>query len=289
MTTIEIQKAVTRYHFLVNLLAKMTDKTNEALINDKRWFAFGPKVCAKFVSQAKTLMLLFTDKFLEFEDGQTSKHEDISTIYSVIRMQFETHALFYHLFIPSGNWEINILRFRLWELDGIRHRISINPSISSDYAEYKKMVEGAICQLSYYKQLDLKIQTHLMEKAQWRFTARSLSENFRRPISYDQLIKNTQINDSVYSKLYSRFSAYTHPTYSGIIDNYQVTYTEAILENSGAILYASLVTAFLVEDMAKRFGEAKAELIALNPIELGVYESMILYGRYNLSQLASES
>lgn len=277
----DIKSATIRYHFFVDLLEKINNDTDSALKNEQRWFVFGPKVCSKFLSQAKTLMVLLSDKVLKYPNGLIKEYEDISTTFTALRMQFETHALFYHLFMPSGNWSENVLRFRLWEMDGIKHKIAISTVALPQYQQYLKIVKDAILDLDYFKQLDTRIQSHLLKNTQWRFSTESLNKNYTSPISYKQLIKNTKIKESFSGDLYKHFSAFTHPTYAGVKDNYDLEDENWLFLKLGTISYASMVTCFFIEDMAKRYSQGKEVLNSLSANDLEVYQSLIRVGRYD--------
>jgi hypothetical protein len=286
MLETEISQALTRYHFLVTLLNNINEKTNEALKNDQRWFTFAPKICIKFLNQAFTLELLFSEKQLELPDQSTKPFEDLSAIYSTLRMQFETHALFYHLFIPCNNIEENILRFRLWELDGIRGRIKINSnktqSLSTRSAadqSYQKVIEQTIINLPYYQRFDAKTQRFLLDKAAWRFTDQSLIDKTYRPISYDQLIRQTGIKETIYADLYAHLSMHTHPSYVGVVQSFSSTDDETTIGRYVAIMHASFVTAFMIEDLAKRFVQGSEHLKNLSPFDMDVYKSVRDGGR----------
>lgn len=286
MSEDEIKQALTRYHFLVAMLNIINDKTDEALKNNNNWFAFAPKICGKFIKQAFTLELLFSEKILELRDQTTKPFEDLSAIYATLRMQFETHALFYHLFIPCKSMEENILRFRLWELDGIRGKIKFNTNRSPNLTaqtiankQYLPVIEQAIFGLPYYKQLDAKVQKFLLDNAAWRFTNDSLKIKPLRRITYEQLIMQTGIKETIYADLYAYFSMHSHPNYVGVIQSYSSTDEEIIQGRYVGIMYASFVTAFMIEDIAKRFTQGKAYLDNLTPFDKNVYESVRSGGR----------
>ncbi|MEO6520040.1 MAG: hypothetical protein ABIN91_00050 [Mucilaginibacter sp.] len=288
----EIKQALTRYDFLVELLYHINHKTDDALKNDNRWFAFAPKIGIKFLNQAFTLKILFAEKQLELPDKTIQSFEDLSAIYSTVRMQFETYALFYHLFLPCNNMEENILRFRLWELDGLRNRIKLNtnktPSLSAKTLEdqnYQQVVEQTITNLPYFSNLDNKTRQFLLDKAAWRFTTASLQEKPLRQVSYDQLIKQTGISEQMFTDLYAYLSMHTHPSYVGVVQSFSSTTDETTIGRYVAIMNASFVTAFMIEDLAKRFVQGKEHLDSLTPFDMSVYTSVRDGGRKTTTKI----
>src|ERR1700676_3284095 len=126
----DIEQHLKNYNFLINVLYTQIENTNAALVGNPHWWAFAPRVCQKFFNQAITLKALFANKVLEVGEYGAKSFEDVSFIFAILRMQFETHGLFFHLFLPANNWEANILRFRLWELDGIRTKIAFRVKLN---------------------------------------------------------------------------------------------------------------------------------------------------------------
>lgn len=286
MLETEIKEALTRYIFLLELLNDIVEKIDAAFSNDNRWFAMAPKIGRKFLNQAVTLHVLFSEKQLTIGRNTAKPFEDLSAIYTILRMQFETHALFYHLFIPGVNVEENILHFRLWELDGVRSRIRFNTIQDQVHLEkrafdqqYLQTIEKSISDLSYYQALGAKVQKFLMERAVWRFTDTSLKNTPLKPISYDQLIRHTGIKEDLYADLYSYLSTHTHPGYVGVIQGFIASQEELTKGRYLGVIFACQVISFMIEDFSKRFTVAKKTLGTLTATELEVYESVRSAGR----------
>src|ERR1700748_568464 len=110
MLEAEIKQSLARYDFLVEMLYKINEQVYAEFKNDARWFSFAPRLVIKFLNQAFTLKILLNQKQLELPDQSVRSFEDLSALYAVLRMQFETHAVFYHLFVPASHMEENILR-----------------------------------------------------------------------------------------------------------------------------------------------------------------------------------
>lgn len=282
----EIKEALVRYEFLVELLYHVNNKTDEALKNDRRWFAIAPKIGIKFLNQAFTLKILFAEKELELPDQTIHAFEDLSAIYSTIRMQFEAYGLFYHLFIPCDDIEENILRFRLWELDGVRNRIKLNFGQTPEQAmkrqteqQYQQTIEQVIQGLPYFSKLESKTQKFLLDKAAWRFSSASLAEKPLKLISYDQLIRQANVSEELFTDFYAYLSMHTHPSYVGVLQNINSTPDEITIGRYVAIMHASFATAFMIDILAKRFTQGKEHLASLKEFDRSVYMSVLNGGR----------
>src|SRR5436309_873520 len=107
-------KLMTRY------LEKMCTNTQIGLSTNKNWWVFGAFFCRKFLNQATSLELLLIRPLDNSDLSSQANVFDISSIWTLIRSLYETHATYYHLFMPCDNIEENILRFRLWELDSTK-------------------------------------------------------------------------------------------------------------------------------------------------------------------------
>jgi len=277
MLETEIKQSIDRYHFLVEMLFTINEKVYAAFKEDERWFSFAPRIVIKFLNQAFTLKMLFNEKRLELPDQTIKSFEDLSAIYAILRMQFETHALFFHLFVPSYGIEENILRFRLWELDGIRGRIKTNAIPNSKLVadqNYQTVIEKAIKDLHYYQKLEPKAQKFLINNACWRFSTESLKAQNYRPISYDQLIKQTGIKQSIFADLYAHLCTHTHPGYVGVVQSCSLTDDETNIARYVAIMNACFVTSFIIEDLSKRFKQGREHMDKLTDFDKNVYESI---------------
>jgi len=282
----ELKEALVRYDFLVELLYEMNNKTGEALKNDRRWFAMAPKIGTKFLNQAYTLQLLFAEKQLELPDQDIQVFEDLSAIYATVRMQFETYGLFYHLFIPCKDVEENILRFSLWELDGIRDRIKLNIGVTPELAkkrrdeqQYQQTVENEIQSLPYFAKLESKIQKFLLDKAAWRFSSTSLSEKPLRQLSYDQLISQSKVNEEIFTDLYAYLSIHTHPSYAGVLHLINSTPEEITISRYVAVMHASFATALMIDVLGNRFTQGKKHLESLSQFDRSIYTSVLNGGK----------
>lgn len=284
----DFDKALTRYNFLVETLDQMTTELEIALKGDQRWFSFGPRIARKFLNQAYSLGILLSPKVLDQINETDRPIEDISSMYSLLRMQFETHAAYYHFFVPAQNIEENILRFRLWELDGLRSRLKFKRQnvsletqelINKDIA-YILIIENAIKSLSYYQSLPIKQQDELLKKSLWKFTDESLMETEKSKWgnSFSRLILNTGLKQDIHDDLYNYLSMHTHPQYIGVIQN-KLTEEERDMMYYVAVMNSCFVTAFIIEDLAKRYVQPKDYLKRMDKTKFEVYESILQGGR----------
>lgn len=279
----EIKEAITRYDFLLKTLSEMNGKVQSALKGDNRWFCMAPNLCTKFLKQAVSLRLLFEDKQLELGNNAPVHFEDLSTIFTIVRMQFEMHALFFHLFMPCDDIEENVLRFRLWELEGIRSSIDTFAS-STDPEHLKKKqsnenyevaIVNAIRSIKYFQNLTEAKRERLIEKNHWRFSSSSLSSNdWKKPLSYKELILSTGLKPKIFEGLYAQLSEHTHPSYSGVLQNFNMSADDIAISRYVATMHAGFVTANMIVDYSKRFVEAGSHLDSLNEKEKEVLRSL---------------
>ncbi len=280
--------ALANYDFLLEMLRKMTELAEKALKDDRRWFSFGPKIARKFSNQAYSLGLLFHTQIFEYPDGREFKNEDISSMFSVLRMQFETHAAFYHFFIPCKDIEENILRFRLWELDGHKARVDFKRDIEDTEGyeiirfslNYIPQIEASIRKLGYFNSLSEKQRSKLVKSKLWKFSSESLRQTDERKWgnSFNKLILNTGLKQSIHDDLYSYLSMHTHPQYIGVVQS-QLNSSENEVAQYIAITNACFVTAFMIEDLAKRFSEPKEYLNKLPKHDFDLLRSISIAGR----------
>lgn len=266
----EIEGGITRYNHLILVLNEMTEVTMEQFAAKHQWFSIAAHVCRRFVNQSLSLATLFSCRITLTQTIEYGNSDDLSSIYSLIRMQFELHALFYHLFIPCIDIEENVLRFRLWELENTKYRIKNNPLETpeilvqkKDDEEYEITILESIDKLNYFQNLPRAQRDWLVKKCHWRFTSESLSSvTWKNPVSYKELIKNTRIDESTFNNLYAMLSNHTHPTLHGVYHHSTLSDLHIKQQKFVAISLVGIVTASIIEDFATRFGSARERLQA---------------------------
>lgn len=285
--TQDIKPLLARYEFLIQVLKEMLVLTEAAMKGDTRWFSFAPMLTRKFLNQAFTLNILFQGVVIEESEGDEYEHTDISSIYAILRMLFETHSAYYHLFMPCTDIEENILRFRLWELDGLRARVNFKRDlipeetqelIAADTA-YILKIESAIKEISYFKKLTEKQQKELLDKCIWKFSSTSLLKEKRYwSTSISDMIKIAGLKEIYQIDLYSHFSMHTHPLYLGVIQN-ELTTKETYEAKFVAAMLGGFVTAFMIEDLAHRFVQPKEYLNNMEKSKFEIFQSVLKGGR----------
>src|SRR5574343_771472 len=177
----EISMALGRYNLIVKVFGQLIDNIEEQNLGDKRWFIFSEKIGKKYLKQAYTLQHIFADYIFIIKGDKQQRFIDFSSIFSLLRIQLETYAVFFHLFVDRCDMEEKIIRFRLWELDGLRSRQKYNKPTETVPAD-KIVIEtkdikdciADINQFSYFKNLDKSTQEYLLKYANWRFNDSSL-------------------------------------------------------------------------------------------------------------------
>jgi hypothetical protein len=286
----EISAALGRYGFVIKVFEELIEKIKNKNLGDNRWFIFSEKIGKKYLTQAFTLQQIFSDNTFIFKTDNQRRIIDFSSIFSLLRVQLETYAVFFHLFIDRCDMEEKIIRFRLWELDGLRSRQKyLNPS-DSDFlnktANETKRIENCIAvinQFSYFKNLDKEIQGYLIKYATWKFNDNSLRSNDKnkRRLSVEQMIMNTGLKATHFNDWYSYMSTHTHTTYWSVIENDTLTDEDRITTEYVAMMQATFITSFFIKDFCKIYQTAKDYFNSLTPLEQEIIDSFDVSGRNN--------
>lgn len=118
----EVSTAITRYNFVLKIFEEIIYKLKEANIDNNNWFIYSEKIGEKYLRQAYTLQDIFSNDIFINENGIQKKIIDLSSVIALLRVQFETYSACFHLFFDTCEMEEKIIRFRLWELDGLKTR-----------------------------------------------------------------------------------------------------------------------------------------------------------------------
>lgn len=265
---VEIGSALNRYKFLVSTLDKMLYRIELAGTDNNSWLAIAPKIGRKFWNQTLSLQLLFEHDWIIESGNDQVIITDLSSFYSLIRAMFEAYAVFHHLFNKEKDIEENIIRFRLWEIDGLSSRLKFqrdNPSdellkkLEEDKI-YIQAVKDMVEDLHYFKYLEEKHKKYLLQNLAWKFSSESLhrgTEQRRWQHTIKELIDRTHIKKHIISDMYNYYSMHVHTGYISILQNENLTPDEKVTGKWVSILNASFVTSFLIRDLSDFFKEGK--------------------------------
>lgn len=258
----ELANAFARYKLIVKAFSSILDKLEESNKNEQRWFVFTEKIGKKFLAQAYTLEHIFAyDTYFE-KKGESVRFIDFSSINSLLRVQLETYTVFYHLFAEKCDMGERIIRFRLWELDGLRIRHKFIPPGSEQFLENEKSIDNCIDvirKLAYFRNLDIKTQDFLVKYAAWKFTDSSLknSDNNKKRISIEQMIMRTGLDPKMFNDWYSFTSMHSHTSYWSVIQNDTLTLGEKITAEYVALMEANYISSFFIKDLCRLFDVTK--------------------------------
>jgi hypothetical protein len=248
----QIEESTSTYSFCLNILQEIVKKTEHQNTGNINWYTFSEKVGKKFLIQASTLKRIFSEDCYVIKDNQQIYSLDFSSIATLCRLQLETYAIFNHLFI-YGNIEERLVRFRLWELDGIRTQKKYIPPTNM---EKEEDIINILSQFDYFKNLDEKKQKFLKKEACWRFTDESLkTKNWR--ISYEQMVINTGIKKDIFQHRYSIFSNFIHSSFVSVLMNSDFSEEKDRHRKYSAIGLNTFITAFFIKDFYKIYQAAK--------------------------------
>lgn len=265
----EVSKAFGRFNLAVRTLESLITGAEERNINDKRWFIFADKVGRKLLTQAYTLQHIFEHDIYFVKKDVERRFVDFHSMFVLLRALLETYAVFFHLFADKCSFEEKIVRFRLWELDGLQSRQKREPpvdSITKQKLESEKIdIENCIDlikQFDYFKQLDPKTQQFLIEKAAWRFTDSSIKnkDNNKKRLSIEEMTLNTGIQKALFDGWYSFTSTHVHTTYWSVIQSDTLIDEERIIAEYVAIMQATFICSFLLRISAGFFNMPKTNL-----------------------------
>lgn len=284
----EVSRALGQYNLVVKVFGQLIDRIAEQNLGDLRWFIFSEKIGKKYLTLAYTLQHIFADDIFIIKDATQQRFIDFSSIFSLLRVQLETYAVFFHLFVDRCEMEEKIIRFRLWELDGLRSRQKYpkptETEITDKLANETRDIEAciaAINQVSYFKNLDKSIQEYLLKYAAWRFNDTSLKSNDKnkRRLSIEQMIMNTGLKATHFDDWYSYTSAHTHTTYWSVIQNDSLTDEERITTEYVAMTQATFITSFFIKDFYKIYQVGKDGFNSLPINEQEIINSFDIRGR----------
>ena len=284
----EASDSVKRLDFFIKVLKEMIEHIEPNYINNLHWYTFGIKIAKKFLIQSITLQTSFLVNVSYDGEPDENRIIDFSSMFILLRSLSETYAMYYHFFIRCKNIEENIIRFRLWELDGYLSRQKRYRNLWSDADpklieedEYIQKIKDAVTGLSFFKNLEKKKQEYLLNNAAWRFTSESLSEKESRkwnpPIAY--LLKNTSMKEQWIENMYHEYSTHTHSGFLSIVENEKATRNERIQHEQMGILLASFIICFMIDDLKKPYKGGKEYYESLSPQNRSVIESFLTEGK----------
>lgn len=261
----EITNAFGGYKLTVKVLGQMVDAAEVHNKADNRWFVFSEKIAKKFLTQAYTLESLFSNDVYFVKNGKEVRFVDFSSLVTLLRIQYENYAVFFHLFGDAKcDMEEKIVRFRLWQLDGLKTRqgyvrpVDTKVDLAAELREMEE-IKQIIRGFGFFTDLDKTRQDFLLDKAAWRFSATSLIGNDKSKwrLSIEQMIMNTGLKEGHFQDWYSFSSVHAHTCYWSVVQNDSLTDDEKTTAEYVAIMQASFLTSFLVKDFTRIYTFAK--------------------------------
>ncbi len=284
----EITIAITRCNLVIKIIDQLIGRIEETNSGNNNWFVFSEKIGRKYLSQAYTLQQIFQYDFYLIKNAKQQRFVDFSSMFVLLRTLLETYAVFFHLFVDNCSIEEKIIRFRLWELDGLRIRQKYTlpeDALTRQKIEKEKVdIENCIKiikQFDYFKKLEVKNQEFLIEKAAWRFTNNSLmnKDHNKKRLSIEQMTLNTGLKKALFENWYSFASTHTHTTYWSVVQSDTLTNEEKITSEYVAIMQASFITSFFIKDFCKIYDSAELFYNSLPSTEREIVDSFDLGGR----------
>ena len=186
--------------------------------------------------------------------------------------------------------EEKIVRFRLWQLDGLRQRQSyIKPNEKKILDQLNLEVEeingviNHIKTVGYFKNLPENKQNWLIEYSQWKFSNTSLLNSDKRKwkISMNKMVENIGLKETHFGDWYSYTSTHTHTNYWSVIQNDTLTPNQIATCEYIAIMQATFLTCFFIVDLARVESSASIFFNALSINDKDIIKSFDIRGRNN--------
>lgn len=284
----QLDASIKRFDFFIKTLKEIIERIEPSVKDNLHWWTFGVKMARKFLIQTTTLQTIFLSDVIFDGDDEKNRIIDFSSIFILLRGLSETYATYYHLFMPCENIEENIIRFRLWELDGYlsRQKQYLNRWDPNDKRlieenNYIENVKHVIKGFNFFSNLPENKQDYLIKYTAWRFSTESLNQSNKRywKSSISQLLKQTDIKESIYSEMYYEFSNHAHSGFLSVAQNNLITQTEKIQHLQAGILFASYYTCFMIVGLKKRYSEAKEYYSNIDKEQQSIIDSFIESGQ----------
>lgn len=284
----EISSALTRYNFVLKILERIISNVETSNSENNSWFIFSEKIARKYLNQAYTFQHIIQDDIYFTKGNKQLRFIDFSSMLSLLRVQLENYSTFHHLFADKCQMEEKIIRFRLWELDGLKsiekYQESNNTDISHRLSKNNKDIEYCISIINgfdFFKNLDTKQQEWLIKYANWKFSSESLTNKDKKEwkLSINQIITNTGLNESLFNDWYSFTSTHTHSSYWSIVQNDTLKLEEKIIMEYVAIMQGVFVTSFFIKDLCGIYDVAQKVFDTLPINEQEVVDSFDRGGR----------
>lgn len=287
----EISKAFSRHNYILKIFDDLIEAMETKNKGDMRWFFYCAKIGKKFRTQALTLKNMFSQDIYFEKDGTKTRFIDISSLFSLLRVQLETYAVFFHLFADKCSMEEKIVRFRLWQLDGLKQRQNYNKpddeavlnQISNEVEEINGIINH-IKEVNYFKSLPPKTQEWLIENSQWKFSDSSLKNPDKKKwkISLNKMVENIGLKETHFGNWYSYTSTHTHTNYWSVVQNDTLTPEQKITTEYIAIMQATFLICFFTIDLARVENSASIFYNSLQENDRNIIKSFDVRGRTNV-------
>lgn len=257
----DISAAFSRYDLLVDIFDKLITTLEKKNKNDNRWFIFASKIGKKFLTHTLTLNQIFSEEvYYNNTNSEKMRFIDVGSMFSLLRIQLENYAVFHHLFADNCKMDEKILRFRLWQLDGLKTRQLFkrpNSEIIESIENEKNEIDLIISEIknsTYFNGLSIEIQNQLIKYSMWRFTDNSLKhkDKNKRKISIEQTITNTGIKtNKIFENWYSHTSTHLHTNFWSVVQNDTLTLEQKITTKYIGIMMSTFAVSHFIIDLCK--------------------------------------
>jgi hypothetical protein len=259
-TADKIAQNLKRHDTILNIFDNLIDALEEKNKGDNRWFIFISKIGKKFLTQALTLQNIFSQDIYFEKKGGKNRFIDFGSTYSLLRVQLETYAVFYHLFGDKCSIDEKSVRFNLWHLDSLQQRQNyLKPDDENVLAQLNSELEeiniiiDRIKSNAYFKTLPTDTQNYLIKKSLWKFSSTSIKnpEKGKWKLSMDKMVENMGLKETHFGNWYAYTSTHTHTSFWSVIQNDTLTLEQKITTEYVAIEQATFLMCFFLHDLSR--------------------------------------
>jgi len=241
---------------MTNIYASRSKKTD--------WERYANLLIDKFAIHSSTLFHVMQGmiEHKSSNPGQKKMAYDPFSVNALIRVIIETYIAFHHIFISTKDKDEMLLRFQLWQLDGLlekgKFRVESTDFLEADTILKKdaKKIENLCLEIeqnNFYnkippiEQLKIYESTNTRKKATWKF---NVSKDFKiRPLQIIQLVEQV-CPARAFFNIYKYSSTYIHSGYLAMEHFENIRGKEVPTEQKDPIIKLAIyLTVFLIKDM----------------------------------------
>ncbi len=276
--------ALTRFYRIVDISGGAVKLLEKEMTKNINWIQYSVKIWSKLLLHGKSMCLLSADTMFETKRNQYEANEfyNLAGIFSSVRIQMDCYSTLFHLHFDGTDMELRRLRFDLWRYDSL---LSLNKTRKNDERISKQIiaVKNAIHDNEYFISMeDVKKKLIINEKigiANWKFNPLKLDQKGNANFSWSDMFLKTGIRQPFFEKIHNYLSLHVHSGYISVDMMATLDKIESYKHKNYAILLATCVQCFALDDFAERFEKIRKYIQKLSKLEKEMILSVLSAGR----------